>query len=469
MNPEKNFRQLPSVDKVLHTGISEELIERHGRAIVTYAVRRALQNARISMEAGENKIDLSPEGISHSAGDIVKAICEPSLKPVINATGILLHTNLGRAPLGDAVVEGMIPVISGYSNLEFDLQSASRGHRTEHLSEFLTYLTGAEGIIIVNNNAAGIILALSTFASGKEVIISRGELIEIGGAFRIPEIMAASGAKMIEVGTTNRTRLSDYEQAINPATAAIFKAHKSNYTIEGFTEEVSVRELSILARSYQIPLFYDIGSGLLRKPDLKGFENEPNVQSAINDGAELVMFSGDKLLGGPQAGIIAGRRELVSALSRAPLMRALRVGKLTIAALSQACRSYLSDKSLVENNPVFYFLHRKDEEKREIAVTLKDELAKRQIASEISESTGQCGGGTLPDLKIPSYAVTLISPVKDREAFAESVFHNLLKRDLPVLGILREGRIVFDVFALSGKDLPVIVEATVDCVRGALQ
>ena len=470
MKPEakSTFRHLPSVEKILRTPTGEILSKQYGRPVVTYAIRHVLENARVELGNG-SKLDYSAEAISERARRIVRSICTSSLKPVINATGIILHTNLGRAPLGDAILEDIAPVVRGYCNLEFDLEKAARGHRGDHVTDLLSFLTGAEGVVIVNNNAAGIILALNTLAKDREVIISRGELVEIGGAFRIPEIMAASGARMIEVGTTNRTRLSDYEQAITPLTAAIFKAHKSNYTIEGFTEEVSVRDLATFAHDHNLPFFYDIGSGLLRKPDIPGIQGEPDVQQAIRDQADLVMFSGDKLLGGPQAGIIAGRRDLVTRLARAPLMRALRVGKLTLAALGSACRHYINDTDLVKTNPLFSLLERSPRERTILAEKLHQKLLDIGIQSEIVASTGVCGGGTLPDLKLPSLAIALIPPsqiVKERETFAEAVFYGLLLREHPVLGILREGRLLFDVFALTEKEIPEIVTAIGDAAEG---
>jgi L-seryl-tRNA(Ser) seleniumtransferase len=375
---------------------------------------------------------------------------------------------LGRAPLGTTVLDELSSIVSGFSNLEFDLERAGRGHRMVHIAHLLTYLTGAQDSLVVNNNAAAIMLALHTLARDREVIVSRGELIEIGGAFRIPEIMAASGARMVEVGTTNRTRTSDYEQAITPDTALLFKAHKSNYTIAGFTEEVTVGELATLAHAHHLPLLYDIGSGLLRKPKIAGFTHEPDVRSAISDGADLVCFSGDKLLGGPQAGIVVGKRALVAKLSRAPLMRALRVGKLTLSALSCACRSYLRDVDLIKNNPVFGFIERPLELRRHMAKHLLKELHTRSVAAEIVKSTVQCGGGTLPDLKLPGFAVTLVAPEesgKERKAFAERIFSRLLMHDPTVLGVLREGKVLFDTGALFESEVERVAEAVDRCVK----
>ncbi|MFH2034091.1 MAG: L-seryl-tRNA(Sec) selenium transferase, partial [Candidatus Margulisiibacteriota bacterium] len=319
------LRKLPGVDVLLNEASVKELAAAHGIELVTYAARNTINSAREKILNGSPQIDLVSE-----VKNLIEKISKPSLKPVINATGIILHTNLGRAPLS-------FEPIRGYCNLEFDLETGKRGKREAHLKAPLKYITGAEDTLVVNNNAAAIVLILNTLASGKEVIISRGELIEIGGSFRINEIMASAGVKMVEVGTTNKTRLSDYENAVTENTALIFKAHKSNYSIKGFSEEVGIKELAEFSRKKGIPFVYDIGSGLLRKPKNLNLEGEPDVRSALKDGAYLVCFSGDKLLGGPQAGIIAGKKELISKLAKAPLMRALRVGKMTIAGLSAVC------------------------------------------------------------------------------------------------------------------------------------
>ncbi|MBN1309035.1 MAG: L-seryl-tRNA(Sec) selenium transferase [Chitinispirillaceae bacterium] len=460
-------RHLPSVDAVLHSNGAQELISSFGRDLVVYAVRQTIDRLRRTCGTREK---IAAEAVFSQAAELARAMGTASLRPVINATGILLHTNLGRAPLGAWVLKDITPIVKGYSNLEFDLEKAERGQRMTHITRLLACLTGAHDALVVNNNAAAVILALHTFANGREVVVSRGELIEIGGEFRIPEIMTASGARMVEVGTTNRTRISDYEQAINPDTALLFKAHKSNYTIAGFTEEVPVAELASLAHAHHLPLLFDIGSGLLHKPKVAGFANEPDVRSALTDGADLVCFSGDKLLGGPQSGIIAGKRDLLEKLSRAPLMRALRVGKLTIAALSSACRSHLRDEELVKKNQVFNLLKRPVEERRKYADRLWEELHKRSVTAEIIPSIVQCGGGTLPNLKLPGYAVALVAPQeqpKGRESFAERVFHRMLRRDPPVLGVLREGRLLFDTGALFEGDVERIAEAVEECMPEA--
>ncbi|MBD3315231.1 MAG: L-seryl-tRNA(Sec) selenium transferase [Chitinivibrionales bacterium] len=465
MTSDNTYRKIPGVDTVIKEPRVAELAAKWGTALVTFAVRREIAEVRRKLRGGKAQA-ASMEEIVKGVEIRVRSLAEPSLRQVINATGVVLHTNLGRAPLGETVGQSLFDIIVGYTNLEFDLSTGRRGHRISHIRDLLRYLTGAEDAVVVNNNAAGIILTLNTLAADREVIVSRGELIEIGGAFRIPEIMAAGGARMVEVGTTNRTRVTDYEKAITDHTALLFKAHQSNYTITGFTEEASVRELAQLARAHGIPFVYDLGSGLLRKPEGLPLGSEPDVRGALADGADLVMFSCDKLLGGPQAGIVAGNADLVNRLAQAPLMRALRVGKLTFAALSAACRNYLTDGALVEGNPTFRMLRQRPEKLKGRARDLMDALRRRGIEAEIVESGARCGGGTLPNLTIPSYGVSPIAAattIKEREAYAEMIHKKLLRCDPPVLAVLREGRLVIDVFTLSASDTEYVAEAVAGC------
>jgi len=465
----ERLRSLPSVNEVLNHAAVDALSRQHGHELVTAAVRSVIDRARAAILDGAESPDAEPPGedaIVAGVLELAASIFGRSLKPIINATGVVLHTNLGRAPLGEAVLEEVTAVARGYCNLEFDLELARRGHRNNHVAELLRFLTSAEEAVVVNNNAAGIVLALGTLAAGREVIISRGELIEIGGSFRIADIIKASGAVMVEVGTTNRTRPADYEAAIGPQTALIFKAHKSNYSISGFTEEASVKQLAELARAHDLPLVYDIGSGLLRRPENLPLGDEPDVRGAIGDGADLVMFSVDKLLGGPQGGIVAGRAELVGRLTRAPLMRAMRVGKLTLAAIGAACRHHLDDASLAAASPTFAMLERSLDEKNRLASQLLASLRAAGVEARLVESTGQCGGGTLPALQLPSVAVEILpdegklgGKLEGKATFAEQVFHRLLATDRPVLGILREGKLLLDILAILPEEVDPIARA----------
>jgi L-seryl-tRNA(Ser) seleniumtransferase len=451
----KNLRSLPSVDALLKHGSVSPLIAWHGRTLVTWVVRAEIALARDAAAAAAP----DAEALAGRVVLRVKAITAPSLKPVINATGVILHTNLGRAVLGEAVLSDMAGIISGYSNIEFDTTTGRRGDRHSHVAALLSFLTGAQDALVVNNNAAGIVLVLSTLAKKREVVISRGELIEIGGEFRIPDIMAAAGCRMIEVGTTNRTRIGDYEKAITTKTAVIFKAHRSNFSVKGFTEEASIGQCAELAHKKGLPFVYDIGSGLIRRPGSLPLGSEPDVASAIAQGADCVLFSGDKLLGGPQAGIVAGKKDLVARLARAPLMRALRVGKLTMAALSSACRSYLDDSALVKNNPTFAMLSKKPEETRRLAAMLQTELAGRGITARVEDTSGQCGGGTLPELSIPSCAVILEKRGPKQQDSTKRIFDRLCAAERPVVAVLREGSLVFDMLAVREPEIPVLAEA----------
>ncbi|MBU1121785.1 MAG: L-seryl-tRNA(Sec) selenium transferase [Candidatus Omnitrophota bacterium] len=455
------LRELPGIDVVLGMPVIQTLVKTYGRNVVVYAARRVIGGMREEIKTGRGEVE--KDSLVIRIVDMVEKIALCQFKPVINAAGIILHTNLGRAPLGMSLAQEIVAVLTGYSNLEFNLVAGRRGQRNDLSAPLINYLTGAGDSIVVNNNAAALMLSLHTLARGREVIISRGELVEIGGSFRVPDILRASGAKMVEVGTTNKTRLSDYEKALSPKTALILKVHKSNYSITGFSEEVSVKELSRFSRVHNLPFLYDIGSGLLQKPKGLDLKNEPDVKNVINDGVDLVTFSCDKLLGGPQAGIIAGRKDLINRLSRAPMMRALRVGKITIAALINVCRRYLNDKDLVSKTPLFGMLKKSKREKKKLATALVSEFSKHGIYSKILTSQGYCGGGTLPDVKIESFAVCLNfshKKNKERAGAGEKLFRALLRIDKPIVGILRKGEILFDVLTLSSQDIPFIAEQT---------
>jgi L-seryl-tRNA(Ser) seleniumtransferase len=462
-----NFlRQIPSVDGLLKRESQMRLVARFGQGLVTYGVRAVVDKTRDDIARG-----MSPLALGHFDALIENRVCSVaglSLRGVINATGVILHTNLGRAVLGRNVLKDIADVVTGYSTIEYDLSSARRGNRNEHIVDLLRYLTGAQSAIVVNNNAAGIILVLSTLAKKREVVISRGELIEIGGEFRIPDIMAAAGSKMVEVGATNRTRIGDYEKAITDRTALIFKAHKSNYSMKGFVEEASLEQCAALAHEKGLPFVYDIGSGLIRKPALLRCGDEPDVAGAVAAGADLVLFSCDKLLGGPQAGVVAGSKELVGRCGKSPLMRALRVGKLTLAALVSSCRSYLSDGSLLADNPTFSILSRESGDIRRSADQLAAELTKRGIACHVTDSNGQCGGGTLPDCAIPSSAVVIDFPhgaSRNRSDEAGAVFKSLQTGAKPVIGVLREGSLLLDMLTVDKSDIVPCSDAVAEAVH----
>lgn len=401
---------IPGVDSLLKEKQIEELCTVYGRVYVTEIIRDELEHLRGRIISGcAEDICTALEELRGSLPTRIRDAASFSMRRVWNATGIILHTNLGRAPLGKNQMEAVVQVMSGYSDLEYDLQTGGRGKRREHYEESGKRVTGAEAVLAVNNNAAAVTLMLSALAAGREVLVSRGELIEIGGHFRLPDVMEQSGARLREVGTTNRTRISDYEAAITEETGAIMKVHTSNYRIVGFTEEASVEELAELGKKYHLPVLVDLGSGVLVNLERFGLEHEPTVQETLKKGADLVCFSGDKLLGGPQAGIIAGRRMLIEKMEKHPKMRAIRPDKCTVAVLAATFREYLEEDRAVKNIPVLAMLSRTEEELIKQAEKLQLFLEKLHFPAEMSVESGinRMGGGSLPDADIPGIALTL--------------------------------------------------------------
>ena len=399
MSNESPYRALPSVDSILSHERVRSIAE--GSAEVTGIVRQAIEVARATVAAG--KPAPSEDQIVESVLGIARAAFAPSLRPVINATGVISHTNLGRAPLSGDAIAAMAAVSRGYSNLEFDLESGQRGSRYVHLEDVLRRLTGAEAAIAVNNNASALLLALSALARDREVVVSRGQAVEIGGGFRIPDVMLQSGARLREVGTTNRTYLRDYEEAIGEETAAIMRVHASNFRVVGFTESPSINELGRLAGQRNVLLLDDIGSGALLDTREYGLAPEPTVQESLAAGADLVLFSGDKLLGGPQAGILAGRGDLVAKLRRHPLARAVRMDKATIAGLTATLLHYLRGEA-VEKVPVWQMIAMPLAETQRRARRVARSIG---AAARVVDSRSMVGGGSLPEESLPSKAVSI--------------------------------------------------------------
>jgi len=460
--------RLPAVGKILTLPQAAELIDEYGREAVSSEIKRIIgifRDEALKSEGGET---ITAEQVLDRARKVVVQRFKPSLKPVINGTGIVIHTNLGRAPMGEEVGQKLLEMSRGYNNLEFDLDKGKRGSRQSHVKTMLKRITGAEDVIIVNNNAAALILLLKCFAYEKEVIVSRGELIEIGGSFRIPEIMESSGAILKDVGATNKTKPSDFEKAMNDKTAMFFKAHQSNFKIVGFTEEVDIDGLAALGKKHNIMSVYDLGSGMLRRPKGINTEGEPTVEESIKAGIDLVTFSGDKLLGGPQAGLIAGKRELIQKLSREPIMRALRPGKLTLVALQVAISHYFNDKKLFKQNPVFSLLAYSEEDLHLKAKKMEEICKAKNISCSIKSSDGQVGGGALPALKLAGYAIAIHRPENSKlnvDKFSEKLFTSLLNLELPILGILREGEFLLDVRTLFESDLEQVAESVQTCIQ----
>lgn len=464
MSPGKEeFRKLPGVDKLLSTPEVKDLLGKYNAELVKYIIRKVLQEFRTDVSI--KGLVPSLENIISRITDEVNVLAKRSLKKVINATGIVVHTNLGRAPFSPDIVEETARVLVGYSNLEFDLETGDRKTRYFHVTELLKFLTGTEDILVVNNNAAAVMMVLRSFAREKEVIVSRGELVEIGGSFRLPDIMSASDCKMVEVGTTNKTRIADYENAITNNTAILFKVHKSNFEIRGFTQEASLQELVALGKKHKLPVIYDMGSGLLRKTSVKVLKNEPDVRQTLGFGIDLVTFSGDKLLGAAQAGIIAGKKELIAHLKKEPILRALRVGKTTLALLESALRHYLDDQSLVQKNNIFRMLKQTPAVLQDQAQRFHQGLSGYKIPSVVMDSEGYCGGGAMPGEEIRSFAVKLnekFDSNKQKSGFGEKIYHGLMKHESPVVAILKKGEVYFDMLSIPDNEIDLLVKIVRD-------
>ncbi|GAB4463591.1 MAG: L-seryl-tRNA(Sec) selenium transferase [Anaerolineae bacterium] len=450
------FRKLPSVDKLLNSAPLANLIEQHSRAVVVDAARAALDAARAEILQGQPA--RAPEALAQAIAQRIAAQVRPSLQPVINATGVIVHTNLGRALLSERAKAAMMQAASAYSNLEYSLEAGARGSRYVHAAELLCRLTGAEAAVVVNNNAGAVVLSLTALAQGREVIISRSQLVEIGGGFRVPDIMAQSGSKLVEVGTTNRTYARDYQQAITPDTGLLLSVHASNYKISGFTAQPSLAELAELARRHNIPLMEDLGSGTLLDTAPYGLEHEPTIQESIAAGVDVVTASGDKLLGGPQAGLIFGRREIIERLKKHPLIRALRVDKTTLAALQATLLAYLEDKA-TDEIPVWRMISAKADDLRRRArqwqVNLQSLPPLQGIDMEIVETVSTVGGGSLPGQTLPSPALAIT--VSGVDALAERL--RLPQDHSPVISRIENDRLVLDPRTVLPEQDAALVEA----------
>lgn len=433
-------RNLPSVSSLLETAGVKSLLERHPRRVVVDAVRSTVDAARVEEAAPRTQ-----EQWIESIAAAVRSNTLPSLRRVFNATGVILHTNLGRAPIADDAVRAVREIAEGSSNLEYDINSGRRGSRYSHCVGLLRQLTGAEDALVVNNCAAALVLALNTLARRKEVLVSRGELVEIGGSFRIPDIMASGGSRLVEVGTTNRTHEDDYRRAITPKTGAFVKVHRSNFTIEGFTADVGVESLAFIASEHGIPVIYDLGSGLLLPLDAYGLAGEPTAASALASGATLVLMSGDKLLGGPQAGIILGDASSIARMRRNPLARALRIDKLTLAALEATLRLYLEPERALREIPVLAMLTTSADDIESRAQRLAGSLCESGIDAMVVNSSASVGGGAFPTVEIPSFAVAL-------NCNADSAEKRLRLGEPPVIGRIAEGRLILDLRSVVPRD-----------------
>jgi L-seryl-tRNA(Ser) seleniumtransferase len=412
----------------------DELARATDDPLAVDAARAVLAQAREEIRAGADPGELTAR--LHAE---LEAARRPTLRRVLNATGVILHTNLGRAPLPAAALEHAVEAGRGYSNLEYDLAEGARGSRQDHVAAILRRLTGAEAALVVNNNAAAVLLALAALAEGREVLVSRGELIEIGDGFRIPDVLARSGARLVEVGTTNRTRSADYDRAVNDETALVLRVHQSNFRVVGFAEQPALKELAALARHHELPLLDDLGSGALVE-----VADEPTARTSLAAGADLVCFSGDKLLGGPQAGIVVGRADLVERLRRHPLHRPLRIDKLGLAALEGTLLLYLDPGRALREVPVLRMLY-----EDAASVRLRAERLAAEVGGEVEETVGRVGGGALPLEELPSFAC----------AVEESLAGPLRAQAPPVIGIVRDGRLLLDCRTLNDAEADEVAAA----------
>ncbi len=465
----KLLKELPSVDEILKSNDGAKWRRAYPRKYVLQAIRDVIDMRRKEILVVDSTLrevsspDVSIEGMSGEIEMKLKKLSAFSLRPVINATGIVIHTNLGRSVLSEKILDNVKKIAESYSNLEYNLEEGRRGKRYAHITRILREITGAEDALIVNNNAAAVLLCLSALAKGREVIVSRGELIEIGGSFRLPDIMLLSGAVMREVGTTNKTHLHDYKNAINESTALILKVHQSNYRISGFTEEAPIADLKKLSEKYHIPIMYDLGSGCMIDLKPYGIYSEPSVQEIVKSGVDVVTFSGDKLLGGPQGGVIVGRKEYIEKLQRNPLTRAIRIDKLTLAAFEATLMEYLvvdstlrDEDTAVENIPTLKMILQKPEMIKErakkIALLLKRKVKAAKV--EVTEDTSKSGGGSLPEIEFPTYAV-LISP----ENISVNVLEERLRKGTPaIVARIKDNALLLDARTIREDEIGSLVK-----------
>lgn len=451
------LRKLPAVEKVLASAELAGDIERYSHPVVTLAVRKVIEETRRAVLAGSE---------TPAVAELVKKVKSELaekwpglLQPVINATGIMLHTNLGRAPLSEETVAALSSILGGYYALELDLNTGERGVRAREMEKLLEMVTGAESALVVNNNAAAVLLVLTALAKNREVIVSRSELVQIGGGFRVPEIMAQSGTVMREVGTTNQTFLRDFEQAVNDNTAALLVVHRSNFALRGFTHDPDLQELKELADSFNLPLIYDLGSGALTGTEHYGMSHEPTVSEALEAGADIICISGDKLLGGPQSGIILGKKTMVDLLRKHPLLRALRADKYTAVALTVTALHYL--KGETDKIPVYAMMTATLESLEERAEIIAAALNEAGLTAKTMDGESMAGGGTLPDETLPTKLVAL-----EIKGHIDEFSRRMRLGTPPVLGRVHEGLFVMDIRTVFPKDDSALTKAVIEAGKG---
>jgi L-seryl-tRNA(Ser) seleniumtransferase len=462
---QKLLTSLPSVDEILRSNQGLEWLKAYPRRYVLQAVRDAIDSRRKEILKGFTS-DVSEESMMAEIENVIERLSSYSLRPLINATGIVIHTNLGRSVLSEKSLENIRKVSGSYSNLEYDLRAGKRGKRYSHVVRVLREVTDAEDALVVNNNAGAVFLCLNTLSKGKEAIVSRGELVEIGGSFRMPEVMAASDATLREVGTTNKTHLHDYERAINDNTALIVKVHKSNFRVTGFVHEVSIEDLVSLGRRYQIPVMFDLGSGCLI--DLKpfGIHDEPIVRDIVNSGVDITTFSGDKLLGGPQGGIIVGKKEYIERIQKNPLTRAMRIDKLTLAGFEATLMEYIDEEKAIQHIPTLRLLLQKPEEIKErakrIAKRLKKEIQNAHIT--VMADTSRAGGGSLPELDLSTYVVS----IRSDNISVNELEERLRNGNPPIISRIKEGSLIIDARTIKKEDVDDLAKGIKSALSGSV-
>lgn len=452
------YKMIPKVDQILDNKVIKDLLDKNSKNLVMESIHEELDNIRNNISNGYDKNIISNkiENLIDNIKDNLMNKKTFSLRNVVNASGVVIHTNLGRSVLNNEIFENIKKVSIGYSNLEYNLEKGERGSRYSHLSEIIKKITGAEDCMVVNNNAAAVMLILSTIAKGKNVITSRSELVEIGGSFRIPDVCRESGAELKEIGTTNKTHLRDYENAIDEDTAALFKVHQSNFKILGFTEAVSSFELKSLKEKYNIPIIEDLGSGVLIDLSKYGLSHEPTVQECIKNGVDIVSFSGDKLLGGVQAGIIVGKKEYIEKMKKNQLTRALRVDKFTLSALEAVFSYYIDEELAISKIPTLNMLTIKIEKLYDKAQKLIEYLGENnEFSYAIIDIDSEVGAGSLPTQKLPSKAIKVIS-----KSFTENELEEKLRSNrIPIITRIYKGNLIFDVRTIFENEFCIIKDA----------
>jgi len=459
---QERLRALPGVDRVLQDDLIVKLAGDFPQTLITEAIQQVVDDLRQQLLDQDAKVadeQLQTENVAAAAAELCRRSARPSLRPVINATGTLLHTNLGRAPLAEQALQAICDTARGYSNLELTLESGKRGHRFDHVEALLCRLTGAEAALVVNNNAGAVLLALTALGKGREAIVSRGELVEIGGAFRIPDVMEAGGLRLKEVGSTNRTHLRDYQNAISEETVMLVKAHTSNYRIVGFTSDVPAKELVSLAREHNLIVLEDLGSGMLFDLSGYGLPQEPTVTETVEAGVDVITFSGDKLLGGPQAGIIVGNKDLLAKIKHHPLARALRIDKLTLAALETTLRLYLDRKDAIRNVPLLRMLDAEatGSEKR-CKKLLKSLQGKVAAQLEMIADFARVGGGAMPLAELADHSLA----IKPDTLSLEQLAYRLRTCPTPVMGRLQDERFLINLRAVRDDQMVDLTAALLD-------